>query len=267
MGPLAVEARAWRETRCGSHFRDPGEGTQASGMSARELVGTVLVSVVSSGVGVWLFREWISTLLKESIGHKYEAKRIQFEADLKREFDAGLERLRSELSIEAARRTVEHTRIHERRLEIISELGGKLFNLRRAFVEYTAPMRGGDQPDLKTSRQSLGKVIEEFDAALQPRRCFIPSATLERLEAFGEEVRDIAVQFQSNVESFEQKTADPEQKQQKWKTWGAARTFVVDRSKALLTDLHQDFQRILGIADPSTAAASSPDDGSTLCGG
>jgi hypothetical protein len=128
-------------------------------------------------------------------------------------------------------------------------LGGKLFNLRRAFVEYTAPMRGDDQPDMKTSRLSLGKAIEEFDATLQPRRCFIPSATLAKLETFREQVRDIAWEFATYVEFIDDGGSGPEFVTKKYQTWEAARTFVMDRSKVLLAELHQDFQRILGILE------------------
>lgn len=174
------------------------------------------------------------------------------------EFAMGWKR-KGEIEIQVARRIAELTRLHEKRLDLISDLGGKLFNLRRAFVEYTAPMRADDQPDFKTSRLSLGKAIEDFDASLQPRRCFIPSPTLAKLEAFREEVRDIAWEFSTHVEFIDDGRSSREFVEKKYQTWEAARAFVMERSKVLLADLHQDFQRILGIVDPPPSVPSSHD--------
>jgi len=227
-------------------------------MSAWEFVGTVSASVVFSGGLTWLFREWISARLKESIRHEYETKRIQFEADLKREADASLERLRSELSIEAARRTVEHTRIHERRLEILSEVGGKLFKLQKAFVECTGPVPEPWDQDPDGVRKFLEKSIEQFQASLEPIRFFIPARTLEKLDAFRGQTWKRAEKLDRLAEA-QVEESQPERVRERRREWLDARAELIKQSEDSLTDLHQDFQRILGIVDPPPSARSSCD--------
>lgn len=46
---------------------------------------TILTSLVSSGILVWVFKEWLSTRLRTSIQHEYDRKLESLKADLSRE--------------------------------------------------------------------------------------------------------------------------------------------------------------------------------------
>ncbi len=220
-------------------------------MSALEVLGTVFLSVVSSVGLVWLVREWISTRLKESITHEYDRKRIQFEADLKREADSRLERLRSDLSIEAARRTAELTRVHERRMEVLSKLCGILHRLRTVVSAYTSPMEFPGMQPKADRRKAVAAVLAELDDFYAPNRCFIPVATCKRIEAFRGSLRDLTIEFMDSVESAEAGQAGREERTQAMAAWDRARTVVMDETPRLLDEIHVDCQRLLGIDESS----------------
>jgi len=66
-----------------------------------EPILSVVSSVATSAVLVWIFRTWISTRLKASIQHEYDQKLAVLNAELKYSYEAKTEILKSEFQREA----------------------------------------------------------------------------------------------------------------------------------------------------------------------
>lgn len=210
----------------------------------KALLWPVLTSTAISGATVWLLRKWISAHLEASIRNAYEVERIRFETNLKHAADINLERLRSDLSIEVARRSAELTRVHEKRMDILSRISGLLWALRKAVQAYTTPVEFVATPPKAERREEVAKVLQDLDEFFAPNRCFIPKATCQKIDAFREQLRDATLEFMDVVEAGRGEGGDPSQV---FDTWNRIRGLIVDRTPSLMDSLNDDFQRILGI--------------------
>src|SRR5215831_2177738 len=88
-------------------------------------------TVVAFAAVAWLARSIITHWLSKDVE--------TYKNQLKAEANVALERVRSDLQIMAARRNIEYSRIHEKRLEIISELSNKLNAFYQHVNAYVSP--------------------------------------------------------------------------------------------------------------------------------
>src|SRR5467141_2683830 len=102
-------------------------------------------TAVAIAAVAWLARSIVIHWLSKSVE--------TYKAQLKAESDVALEQLRAKLQIMAARRNVEYSRIHEKRLEIISELVGKINRFHKCVSDYVSLTEWGGGPSKAERRQ------------------------------------------------------------------------------------------------------------------
>ena len=207
---------------------------------------TILTSIATSGLIVWLARTWITERLSQSIRHEYNAKLAAFQSELKAEADVSLERLRSNLQITASKRNIEYSRIHEKRLEIISELAGRLDAFHQRVSTYVSAFEFAGGPTKEERRKAAADAFTQFNEYFRPRRFFLPEHTVEKIEAFRSKLYDISIEFMFYVEQGREMRSDPNKNID---VWTKASDYTTKEAPKLLADLEADFRQVLGIDD------------------
>jgi hypothetical protein len=87
---------------------------------------TILSSGALSSALVFLFRNWISERIKASIQHEYDQKLETHKAQLKAESEISVEKLKSQLQVAAAERSIKLTKVFEQQADAIAETYSKL---------------------------------------------------------------------------------------------------------------------------------------------
>ena len=138
------------------------------------------------------------TWATKTIGQHFIDKRFaSFESELnavaqqqKLALDRELERHRSSLNLEY----LKHSRIHERRLEVMSELYKLLFSLDEAMREVTALLKPGTGEDRETRRkremEEAHKAYVAFRTLSAENRILLSEGTCEILDQLEEEYWD-----------------------------------------------------------------------------
>ncbi|WP_456325669.1 hypothetical protein [Desulfonauticus submarinus] len=148
-----------------------------------------LSTILSSGIfgviiGV-ILKTWFTERLSQSIKHEY---------------DKELENFKNKLQIEAYKRNIEYSRIHEKRLEIISELAGKMYSLHQALTQYVSVFEWEDGPTKKERRKMVVETLGDFLKFYRPKKLFLPENTVEKIDSFIKRLNDTAFKFMRNVE-------------------------------------------------------------------
>ncbi|HEX4141211.1 MAG TPA: hypothetical protein VHY09_12740, partial [Candidatus Methylacidiphilales bacterium] len=141
---------------------------------------SILTSIATSSLFLWLVKTWFAERLKASIKSEYDQKLELFKSKLKAESDVAL----AELQMRAARFNIEYGRIYERRIEVISELVVKLNTLHEAFAHYVSIVEYSSTPPKEDRRKATADNFKEFDAYYRPRRLFLPADVVSQIEEF-----------------------------------------------------------------------------------
>jgi hypothetical protein len=180
------------------------------------IIESVVSAALTSGALLWLTKTWLSERLKSSIQHEYCQQLETFKARLKSESDVSLERLRADLQIASARRNIEYNRIHEKRLEIISELSGKIADLQQAAASYTSIFEWDDGPTKEERRKTFAEEFGSFNKYFRPRRLFLPSTLAKKIEEFRTGLYRISIDFMIHVAQGREDRTDPGKQTDKW---------------------------------------------------
>ena len=167
---------------------------------AQTVLTSATVTVVLSGVAAALFKSLLTERLKAAIKAEYDEKleshkaQLQssnskelevLKAQLKGHSDLELEQLKSHLQIQAAQQNLTFTRLHERRVEAIDFVHGKLIALRDAVGRYInafQPIGVNDHDHLK----AVEAAYSDFKPTFVHQQLFLPrniASAVERLDA------------------------------------------------------------------------------------
>jgi hypothetical protein len=200
----------------------------------RQLALTLGGTAIAVAAMAWLARSVITQWLSKDIeAHK---------AKLKAEADVSLERLRSELQITAARRNIEYARIHEKRLEIISELAGKLDAFHQRVDAYVSIVEWADTPSKEERRKLAADAFGDFNKYFRPRRFFLPEHTVKKIEDFRAALYKISIEFMLYVEQGREYRSDATKDID---VWSEASKYTTEEAPKLIKELEDDFRKIL----------------------
>jgi hypothetical protein len=185
---------------------------------------------------VWLARSIVTHWLSKDV-ETYKNR-------IKAESDIALDRARSELQILAARRNIEYSRIHEKRLEIISELAGKIREFHERVTAYVSAWEIAGGPTKEERRKLAIAALAEFNNYFVPRRFFLPKKTVQKIEAFRSGLHKISLDFMFYVEQGREVRHDPNKEID---VWTQANEYTDEKAPILIDELEDDFRKILGI--------------------
>jgi hypothetical protein len=202
----------------------------------KQLLFTLGGSAIAIAALAWLARSIITQWLSKDV----ESYKNQLQA----QSNMALERLRSDLQILADRRNIEYSRIHEKRLEIISDLAGKIRVFHERVSAYVAPWEPAGGPTKEERRKLAGNALLEFNNYFLPRKFFLPKDTAEKIEAFRTALSKVTADFMIYVEQESARDRDPDKNLD---VWIQADEYTSKQAPVLLADLEDDFRKILGI--------------------
>ena len=210
---------------------------------------TILTSgVVSAAVTallIFFVKTWISERIKSAIQHEYDQKLEAYKAQLKAESDSVIEKLKSQLQISAAERSIKLTKVFEQQADTIAESYAKLVALLAAFQEYTAPMEYRYTPSKAERRRKFSEKLKAFLEYYEPRKIFLPNGTQSKIDAFVRLIYEKGMRFMFDIEQgLEERTGKAEES-----TWLKTMDFISKDSVAIMASLDADLKRILGILD------------------
>ncbi|HEY8899697.1 MAG TPA: hypothetical protein VIM61_04745 [Chthoniobacterales bacterium] len=208
------------------------------------IIESIFASAVTSGALIWLTKSWISERLKRSIQHEYDQKLESYKVTLKAESDVTLEKLRADLQIAAAKRNIEYSRIHEKRLDIISELAGKIDALHQAAAAYVSMFEWKDGDSKEDRRKFFADRLGEFNRFYRPRRLFIPPDLASKIESFSSGLYNISIEFMIHVEQAREHGGHEDIDR-----WTKASEYTSQEAPKLITELECEFRTLLGIAE------------------
>ena len=208
------------------------------------IIASIVSAALTSGALLWLTKTWLSERLRNSIQHEYSQQLETYKAKLKSESDVSLERLRADLQIASAKRNIEYNRIHEKRLEIISELSGKITDLHQAAASYTSIFERNDGPTKEERRKAFGEEFGSFNEYFRTRRLFLPSTLAKKIEDFRTGLYTISIDFMIHVEQGREDRTDPGKHIDKWME---ASKYTSEEAPRLIEELEEEFRKILGM--------------------
>jgi len=195
-----------------------------------------LSTILSSGIfgviiGV-ILKTWFTERLSQSIKHEY---------------DKELENFKNKLQIEAYKRNIEYSRIHEKRLEIISELAGKMYSLHQALTQYVSVFEWEDGPTKKERRKMVVETLGDFLKFYRPKKLFLPENTVEKIDSFIKRLNDTAFKFMRNVEYLHELEEDEIKKS--IDIWVESDKFAVEEIPKIIQVIEDDFRKLLGMKE------------------
>jgi len=208
----------------------------ALGEFLKQFLLTLGGTAVAVAAVAWLARSIVTQWLSKDV----EA----YKTRLKAESDVALERVRSDLQIAAARRSIEFSRIHEKRLEIISELAGKISAFHERVSAYVSTWEWAGAPSKEERRKLVRDALAELNKYFIPRRFFLPKRTIEKIDAFRAGLYKISTDFRFFVEQGRDFKHDP---MKDMDIWTQASAYTAKEAPKLIAELEDDFRKILGI--------------------
>lgn len=206
---------------------------------------TILSSGALSSVLVFLFRNWISERIKASIQHEYDQKLETHKAQLKAESEISVEKLKSQLQVAAAERSIKLTKVFEQQADAIAETYSKLVTMITTVEEYTSVVEYENTPSKAIRRKKVGEKMTEFYDYYKPRRIYLPKETQSSIDAFAKQLGVTTMTFMFNVEQNRQRpTENPEDD-----TWMKTLNFMNKECVQIMNNLDSDLKKILGLIE------------------
>lgn len=202
----------------------------------------ILASIATTSGLVWLVKTVISERLKNAIKSEYDQKLETHKAQLKAQSDVEIEKLKSALSISAAQRNLQFSKLHEQRATVIAEAYSKLKSLYRALRNYTDFYQPVGEPFFKGTQEAAGDAIKAFEDYIDTMMIFIPKTTASKIDVIRAEVTEVYSEFFYNVDL----STDTD----RTTTWIDISNKVVGDIRVALTELEDEFRILLGDDSP-----------------
>ena len=209
-----------------------------------EILAPVLSSIITSSIVVWLAKTWLSERLKASIKNEYDQKFELFKSKLKAESDVAFAQVQAQLQIDNARFKIEYGRIHEKRLEFISELVIKLTTLIESFAHYVSIVEYSSTPPKEDRRKATAESFKEFDIYYRRRRLFLPVSIISQIEEFKKTLYSKSMDFMLFVEQARESGATGAKQTD---TWMKASKYANEEAPKIIAKLEDEFRKLLGM--------------------
>jgi hypothetical protein len=207
---------------------------------AAQLLTDATISAASTGIIIWLFREWISERLKGAIKNEYDQKLETHKAELKARSDVEIERLRSQLSIAAVEHQIRFSGLHEKRAEVIATTYSLLQEVYGSLGSYVDMIQLEGGLTREQRRKAAAEAHKLFSDYYIKHRIFLPTATAEKLNSINRRSMDTYTEFYLTVDvpiaGGESKT------EERFEIYKRVKVEI----RAACVELEDEFRRLLG---------------------
>lgn len=226
-------------------------------MNWENIEGYSLTTVVIFLAG-WFVKKWLESKIKADVEHKYQKELTQFKSDLEASKEKEIENLKSELNhktqtaiasltsqlnIIEAQNNVRFSRIFDKTATVIAELFNKILELKWTADEYTQLMEE-ENTDRKALWEKFRQQSIDFHNYYARNSIYLPTETSRKVTTVFGTMKRAVSNFKmalvvSKAEPPNQKTID-----EMFEKFSDANDKIPD----LLVVLHEDFQKLLGVA-------------------
>ena len=199
---------------------------------------TLPISVIASGIIVFLLRNWISTRIRDSIKHEYDCKLELIRAETKLSNDLELEKVKHQFKLKLTEIEIKTNWLQKRMATEIETIYKLLWDFRKKVSAYVSISQGEEYKDPKRVHEILAAYWEFFNE-FNLKRIYIPKNTVIEIEEFITKLRKISVEFNKKVvrEQDTKKEVD---------NWDEIDTYVNKEAINLFELLEDNFRNLLG---------------------
>lgn len=145
-------------------------------------LASAATGAILSAMVAWLCKSWISERLKAAIQHEYNEKFETFKVKLQADSAIEMEKLRSQLNINAAERQIQFSGLYQIRGQVITRLYDMLVIAHREGADFASPISGvydqTFQEKYRNTQTAITQLVNYFDA----HRIYIPLDLCNLLE-------------------------------------------------------------------------------------
>jgi galactose-1-phosphate uridylyltransferase len=178
--------------------------------------------------------------MRNTIRFEYDQKLEAHKAQLKAESEIALEKVRADLSIAAAERQIQFSRLHEKRATVIAELHAHLMDLLIKLTDYVNIYETSWDKSREERRTAAIDAFNMLIAYYPKNRIFLSKFAIEKIENIVNESRSKLYQFLHEVDLLQTKGTHNVQK------WGDIFKYVNSEMTIALDDLECEFRLLLG---------------------
>jgi hypothetical protein len=202
------------------------------------IISSAAVSSVLAGLLIWLTKSWISERLKNAIKNEYDEKLESHKSKLKAQTDVEIEKLKSSLSITAAKQGIKFSTLHKDRADVIANTYDLLKGVYLTLQDYVKIFEpAGDKP--RDQRREIAVEAHSVFRDYYPKKLiYLPKSTADKLEAINGELVLTFNQFSFNVD-FQQGAGDAEK-------WNEIFKNMNGEMQETLKELEDEFRKLLG---------------------
>lgn len=208
----------------------------------QELVKTLGTVAIVIGAAAWLTRSIITHILSRNIE--------TYKAELKRETDKEIERLKSRLQIAAQERQITFNRLHEKRAEIVAEAYTLIHDVRSKAVNLGAEVFHGG---LRTPNEKAKEVFDEcfeFYNYFQQRRIYFSEEVCGTMDAFVNLIAETSAILRRPPDNLDHDTKESREAYQKL-------AILMDELPKIQKLIERDFRTLLGVISPDDLAVAT----------
>jgi hypothetical protein len=170
-------------------------------------------------------------------------------AAIRHEHNLDLERLRSDLRIDAFRNETRFSALHTERAKAIADVYAALRNARAAIANYVTDMSIDILPSWSERRMKAQESLRVLEAAFNPKEIYFPAHTASSIRAYIFNSVTHVNKFERDVETNKHRP------QHYFETWDKILIEVTGASKDLFEQLREEFRLLLGDDAPPPASA------------
>ena len=177
---------------------------------ALTVISSAAVSLVLSGLLLWITKTWIGERLKGAIKDEYNTKLESHKAQVKAEFDTQLEthkarlkagtdveveRLKSSLSIVAAQQNTSFSQLHTRRVDVIANTYSRLKVLHDSVANYVKPFVSTGDKSKEERRAEVYAASQDFTPYFSQNQIFLTKGVTASVAKMNQELVSISNLF------------------------------------------------------------------------
>lgn len=199
---------------------------------------TIPLSLILSGILVFLLRNWISVRIKDSIKHEYDCKLELVRTEARLANDVKLEKIKHELDLKLTEIEIKTNWLQKRMATEIETIYELLWDFRNQVSAYVTINQGAEYKDPKRVHNILDaywKFYEKFNT----KRIYFPKKTVLKIEEFTTALRKKSVDFHRKV--VREKDLDLETD-----NWAEIDEYMNKDAKLLFELLEDNFRDLLG---------------------
>jgi len=210
-----------------------------------QLILSGAFSLVLTGALSWLLRSWVSERLKNAIKYEYDEKLESHKAQLQAQSTVEIERLRSQLSIQATEHAVRFQRLHEKRAEVIGQLYSLLTEAYWKAATFASPMESAGETGKDEKYLEAHNCLVQFFQYFEKNRIYLPTVELcDSIDRLIQGIRKHITRFSMYLRHKDEHLPEAAL-ERKHEAWMNAWEFMEKEVPAARAKLEDEFRGIL----------------------